>query len=141
MAATEASGEGQPSYHDVIVHVDGQAHKIRDNYAYELTCTRTSGWRLWWTWGGEPKLLGGEFDSGQFRIEVKGVTVCGSPNESERVTQNVPTRCTGAIKSGALAGKPCRKFLGELTAPYRVCCSRCGTWNESETKGAAQDGQ
>lgn len=65
------------SYHDVKVFIDGFEYAIRDNYAYELACTRCAGWRLWWKWNNEYKLLGGEYDSEQFRIEVAGKIICG----------------------------------------------------------------
>lgn len=71
-----------PSYHDVVVIVDGKSHTISDNYAYELTCTRTSGWSLWWRWGmGASQQIGGEFHGGKFTIEVAGVVICGEKQD------------------------------------------------------------
>jgi hypothetical protein len=41
--------------------------------------------------------------------------------------------CIGIIQSGSLTGKPCRKFLGNLTPPFKdVICPRCGHKNHSE---------
>lgn len=38
-----------------------------------------------------------------------------------------PIYCTGTIKAGKLAGKPCRKYLGKYTPPYETApCPRCG---------------
>jgi hypothetical protein len=66
------------SYHDVTVFVDGEAHRIAGNYAYQLTCTKMGGWQLWHKWGRqEARLIGGEYDDGTFRIEIAGVVVCG----------------------------------------------------------------
>lgn len=67
------------SYHDVIVYVNGEAYRIAGNYAFELTCTKVAGWRLWRTWDGASTLLGGEYDSDDFRIEVAGIVICGKP--------------------------------------------------------------
>ena len=68
----------RPSYHDTVVYVNGVAHRIADNYGYELTCVRAAGWQLWFTrqYGEPPALLGGEYDGMPFRIEVRGVVVC-----------------------------------------------------------------
>jgi hypothetical protein len=74
-----------PSYHEVVVIIDGVRHRISDNYAYQLTCTRTAGWELWWVWEGEERCLGGEYhNNAEFVIEVAGVVVCvGAPAEPE----------------------------------------------------------
>lgn len=66
------------SYHDVIVYVNGEPHKISANYSYDLICTKSAGWQLWWRpmSGAAPRQLGGEFHGGAFRIEVRGVVVC-----------------------------------------------------------------
>lgn len=86
-----------PSYHDVIVYVDGVAHKISDNYSYDLVCARASGWQLWWRPldGREPRQIGGEFHGGDFRIEVRGVVVCQSPPPSEDVEPEPPVALEG----------------------------------------------
>lgn len=73
------------SYHDVIVYVNGEAHRIANNYAYELSCTKAGGWQLWHKWGGkEAKLLGGEYDGGDFRIEIAGTVICGKKTDGVR---------------------------------------------------------
>lgn len=66
------------SYHDVIVRVNGEEHKISKNYAYILMCTKVGGWQLFKKWGHAEQLIGGEFDGGEFIIEVKGVVICDS---------------------------------------------------------------
>lgn len=58
-----------PNYHDVLVIVDGKQYRICDDYSLELACTRVSGWRLW---RNGTTLIGGEYDSAEFRIEVAG---------------------------------------------------------------------
>lgn len=75
---TESAG---PSYHDVVVFVNGERYRIKDNYAYQLTCTRAGGWNLWHIWGGKETLIGGEYNFDDFRIEVRGVVVCQSSRE------------------------------------------------------------
>jgi hypothetical protein len=77
-----------PSYHAVVVIVDGQRFRIADDYELELTCVRVAGWRLWRNPIGapsrEPVLIGGEFDSKEFRIEVAGNIICqNSSSESD----------------------------------------------------------
>lgn len=65
------------NYHDVKIVIDGKEYKIIDNYAYELTCTRVAGWRLWWTWNGKSTLLGGEYEFNEFAIYVNDIKICG----------------------------------------------------------------
>ena len=69
------------SYHDVVIFVNGKCHRIKDNYAYELTCTRVGGWQLWRTWEGKSELVGGEYDNEDFRIKVSGRVICGSASD------------------------------------------------------------
>lgn len=53
-----------------------------------------------------------------------------------------PIYCTGTIRKGALAGKPCRKYLGKYTAPYETApCTRCGKITRSEEGSATEHGQ
>jgi hypothetical protein len=75
--------EDGPTYHDVVVIVDGTRYRIRDSYAYKLTCTRVGGWCLFYEWAGESRLIGGEYDSNEFVIEVRGVVVCRGATEAE----------------------------------------------------------
>jgi len=68
------------SYHDVIVIVNGKEYRIRDNYAYQLTCTRAGGWNLWHIWNGKETLIGGEFNGDdEFIIKVGDAVLGGSP--------------------------------------------------------------
>ena len=89
------------SYHDVIVYVDGETHRVAGNYAYQLSCTKAGGWRLFHVWGGRERLIGGEYGSGGFRIEVAGIVICGE--KPERATDEVPARVggwTGEVRNG-----------------------------------------
>ena len=84
-------GQGEHrSYHDVEIFVDGQRYRIHENYAYELTCTRVGGWRLWYIWEGASKLIGGEYDSEAFRIEVGGIVICGRVEPDQHVEDRTP---------------------------------------------------
>lgn len=69
------------SYHDVTVIVDGIKYKISDNYAYQLMCTRVGGWELFYKWGGVERLIGGEFNGGEFIIKVHDVVICSNTNK------------------------------------------------------------
>ena len=64
--------------HNVWVYIDGVSYKIAKNYGIQLTCTKVAGWRLWAQTSTTEfnQLLGGEFEGGFFRIEVKGVVIC-----------------------------------------------------------------
>lgn len=66
-----------PSYHDVTVYVGNVAYKPSENYALELTCTKASGWVLWYRWNGESHRVGEEFGYTPFCIEVAGFVICG----------------------------------------------------------------
>lgn len=72
------------SYHDVIVYVNGEAHHIAGNYVYELSCTKTGGWNLWHKWGSKERLIGGEYNGDDFRIEVAGVVICGKKPDNDK---------------------------------------------------------
>lgn len=63
------------SYHDVVCIFDGQRVRIKDNYAYKLTCTRAGGWNLWWEREGKSELIAGEHDYPKLEIEVNGIKV------------------------------------------------------------------
>ena len=50
----------------------------------------------------------------------------------------IEVRCKGTLKTGRLAGKPCGKFLGLMTPPFKdVICPRCGYHNSSEEQPPA----
>ena len=75
-------GEEEPllSYHDVRVYVGSMVFKPSGNYALRLTCCRVAGWELWDTkmkthehWA----LIGGEFDTFPFAIEVGDTMILG----------------------------------------------------------------
>lgn len=73
------------TYHDVAVIIDGRTYRIADNYAYHLTCTRTSGWQLWYVWAGEEQLVGGEYNFNQeFKVLINNTVVfdCTPKTES-----------------------------------------------------------
>lgn len=63
------------SYHDVAVIVNGVTHKISNNYAYHLMCTRTGGWELWSRWDKKEELIGGEFNGDDFEIKINDLTI------------------------------------------------------------------
>ena len=88
--------ESAPSYHDVYV----TTAKIKRTrlfdlpYGYELTCTRTGGWRLWGPHDMQladllgplpappplnrgPLLIAGEYDKG-LRVDIAGHVICDS---------------------------------------------------------------
>lgn len=66
------------SYHDVVVLVDDKQYWISDNYAYELTCHRATGWVLWHKWDGECRQIGGEYGGNKvFAIMAGKNVVCG----------------------------------------------------------------
>ena len=66
------------SYYDVVVTIAGKEHRIADNYAYQLGCSRARGWSLWWKWEGEEKCLGEEFGRAPFKITVGGNVIVDS---------------------------------------------------------------
>ncbi len=77
-----------PSYHDVRVFCDGVEHRIDRDYSLELMCTKVAGWRLFrrstkYGGGEHHDLLGGEFDSESFRIEVRGVVIVDSASRPD----------------------------------------------------------
>ena len=75
-----------PTYHDVVVYVDGQEYCLSDHYGLELTCTRAGGWQLWNTWNkalDQAVQIGGEYHGGDFRIEVAGHVICDSTKGRE----------------------------------------------------------
>ncbi len=65
------------SYHDVKVYIGSKMYKPSDNYALQLICTKASGWRLYFIWQEQEKLLGGEYDGEPFCIEVGDFVICG----------------------------------------------------------------
>ena len=65
------------SYHDVVVIIDGVRYPIKDNYSYVLSCTKVGGWNLYNKWNGKETLIGGEFESDSFQIEVDNIIICG----------------------------------------------------------------
>lgn len=75
------------SYHDVIVYVNGVIYKPSENYAYFLTCTKSGGWEFWYKWEGKEKLVGGEYDGGDFAIEVDGKMIVGKKPKEIRTPQ------------------------------------------------------
>lgn len=67
------------SYHDIVVYCDGQRYELgTDSYSLMLTCTRAGGWELW---DCRECLIGGQFHSAQFSLEIAGVLVCGKKPE------------------------------------------------------------
>lgn len=70
------------SYHDVVVYCGDSAYKLSDNYAYQLMCTRSGGWSLWYIWQGENKLIGEEFGKEPFCITIAGRPIVGSVPET-----------------------------------------------------------
>lgn len=65
------------SYRDVEVFVDGVRYVPADNYALELSCTKSAGWRLYSRWMGKERLIGGEYDGNEMCIVVAGEVVLG----------------------------------------------------------------
>ena len=83
-----------PSYHDVVVIVDGREYRISQSYAFELACTRVAGWRLWYnTPGGESTLIGGEYDSDEFIIKVQDWVVCANESSGEFLKRGLVGEC------------------------------------------------
>lgn len=90
--------DGTTSYHDVVVYVGDVAYRIADNYALQLHCTRTAGWRLYEVWEGKEKLIGGEYEGAPFCIEVAGVVILGS--KPVTVSAPAPFGWTGEVSNG-----------------------------------------
>lgn len=65
------------SYHAVKVYIGNKLYRIKDNYAFQLHCTKCAGWQLYFVWMGKEKLLGGEYDGEPFCIEVGNKVICG----------------------------------------------------------------
>lgn len=82
-----------PSYHDVDVYLDGIKHNMFEaSYGLFLCCTRAAGWQVWHRWGGEEKLLAGEYEPKcHLRVVIKGscvvdnIKVC---DKSKNIKQN-----------------------------------------------------
>jgi hypothetical protein len=76
-----------PTYHDVVVFVEGQRIGLfNSSYGLQLHCTRSAGWQLWNVWDGKEELLGGEYSNKDFRIEVRGAVICQSkPSEDDEL--------------------------------------------------------
>lgn len=66
------------TYHDVIVYIDEKSYRIADNYAWQLICSKIGGWQLWQNFEDLEELIGGEYDSNNFRIEVAGEVICNN---------------------------------------------------------------
>lgn len=72
------------SYHDVYITLPGAPRRRLFDmpYGYELSCTRTSGWELWYmTPYRQPTRVGSEYPATrdkQMRVDVGGVVVCDS---------------------------------------------------------------
>lgn len=67
------------NYHDVVVFVDGKRYPLsKATYGLQLQCCRVSGWQLWFSWKSTNRLIGGEYDSEDFRVEVNGFVICQS---------------------------------------------------------------
>lgn len=79
------------SYHDVMVIVDGVEYNLFNSpFGYQLTCSRVSGWELWYWLGDikDAKLIGGEFNSNkEFKILINGKIICHSKNNAP-ITQS-----------------------------------------------------
>jgi hypothetical protein len=71
-----------PSYHDLHVTLPDMERASIFNlpYGIEVTCMRTTGWRVYMHHGSgtEPELLGGEYDNKPIRVDVAGFVVCDS---------------------------------------------------------------
>jgi hypothetical protein len=65
------------SYHDVVVYIDDVKYVPSQNFALELTCCKSGGWRLWKICGGKSKLIGGEFDGTRMCITVSDKVILG----------------------------------------------------------------
>ena len=70
-------------YHDVVVIVGGIPHRIDDNYAYQLHCSRCGGWGLYLIWDGNEKKIGEEFGIESFKIMVGDLVICDTPGNPE----------------------------------------------------------
>ena len=66
------------TYHDVIVYIQEKAYRIADDYTYQLTCSKIGGWQLWQLRDNKEELIGGEYDSDNFRIEVAKEIICNN---------------------------------------------------------------
>lgn len=92
-----------PSYHDIVVTVNGKDYRIADNYAYHLTCTKCGGWNLWYQWMGEERLIGGEFNGDkEFIIRVGEIVVCLAKvyDEDGEEVETVDRKCEEEIGEG-----------------------------------------
>lgn len=70
-----------PSYHDVVVYVNGVEYRLTNDYSLQLICTKAAGWRLFRVWGEHSELIGGEYDGEPFRIEVRGCVIVDSSTQ------------------------------------------------------------
>jgi len=88
------------SYHDVSVYVNGVKYEPSKNYALQLHCTKTAGWRLYYVWDGAEKLIGGEYDSESFCIMVADMVICGE--KPEAIQEPKPFGWDGVVTSGVV---------------------------------------
>ncbi len=76
------------SYHDIDVAFNGKRIRLFDAiYGLELTCTRVSGWQLWYTGDGREKaeLLASEYGEIKLRIYVAGTMILGDPAQDTEI--------------------------------------------------------
>jgi hypothetical protein len=73
------------SYHDVVVYIDDVKYVPSQNFALELICCKSGGWRLWKIGGGKIELIGGEFDGTRMCITVSGKVILGKLPEIPRL--------------------------------------------------------
>lgn len=69
------------TYHDITVIVDGKKYRPANDHTLEITMMSSAGWRLWRIgFSGNKSLIGGEFDSEDFRIYCDDILICGEEN-------------------------------------------------------------
>jgi len=73
------------SYHDVSVIVNGKIFKISNDYGLLLTYTRIGGWQLWYNQTN--KLIGGEYDSKEFKIQIGSTVICNEEGKRKKMKE------------------------------------------------------
>lgn len=76
-----------PTYHDVVVHLNGRKYSMFDGYRYRLVCQHITGWEFQMRRdnpfdNGQPlvqwEAIGGEYYDNDFTVEVNGRIICSA---------------------------------------------------------------
>jgi len=88
------------SYHDISVIINGKEHKISNNFAYQLNCSKCGGLALWWIWDGEETQIASEFSDGQFQMKVGDKIVFDNGNKPIKNDVEISGGWNGWVQNG-----------------------------------------